>query len=81
MGVIMIYEAIITYRAEKSYGIGRTAREKHTRIVAGFRGEVISGLDKGLSVYTGVCATMDDCKAELIEHMKRLGLSGRLRII
>ena len=80
-GIVMIYEASIYFRPEKPYGIGNSARERASRIVPGFRGEVISGLNDGLFVYTGVCATKDECKAELISHLKRLGLTGKLRIV
>jgi hypothetical protein len=74
-----IYTASIYYRPEKPFGVGRTAKERHSRIVGGWRGEVIGGLDDGRSVYTGVHADRDAVKRELVDHLKRLGLSGTLR--
>ncbi len=76
-----IYQALIHYRDEKPYGVGATAHERHTHIVPGYRGEIVSGLDDGRMVYTGVCDTRDEVKAELISHLKRLGLTGALRVI
>jgi hypothetical protein len=76
----VVYQASIWYRAEKPYGIGRTANERHSYIVPGYRGEIISGLPDGRAVYTGVCSTRDEVKAELVEHLKRLGYHGSLRV-
>jgi hypothetical protein len=73
--------ARIYYRAEKPYGVGRTAHERHTRIEPGFRAEVVDGLDDRTHVYTGVCATRDEARAELIGHVQRLGLTGTVRFI
>jgi hypothetical protein len=75
-----IYTASIFYRPEKPFGVGRTARERHNRIVGGYRGEIIGGLEGGRTVYTGVHADREAVKRELIEHLKRLGLTGKLRI-
>jgi len=73
------FTATIYYRAEKPYGVGRTAYERHTRIEPGWRGEIIGGLDDGINVYTGVCEDRETVKRELISHLKRLGLTGTLR--
>lgn len=77
----MIYQASIWYRAEKPYGVGRNAHERHSYIVPGYRGEVISSLEDGCAVYTGICQTREEVKAELVSHLKRLGLSGSLRVV
>jgi hypothetical protein len=77
----MIYQASIHYRAEKPYGVGRTAHERHSYIVPGYRGEIISGLDDGRAVYTGVCSSREEVKTELLSHLKRLGLRGVLRFV
>lgn len=73
--------ASIFYRAEKPFGIGRTAQERSSRIVGGWRGEVIGGLEDGLSIYTGVCHDREAVKRELVEHLKAHGLSGRLKFV
>lgn len=75
-----IYLATIHYRPEKPFGMGRTAHERASRIVGGWRGEVISDLDGGKRIYTGVCPDREAVKAELISHLKAHGLSGTLRI-
>lgn len=75
-----IYTASIFYRPEKPFGVGRTAKERHSRIVGGWRGEVIGGLEDGRAIYTGVHADREAVKQELIGHLKRLGLTGKLRI-
>jgi len=74
-----IFTASIFYRAEKSFGAGRTAHQRHKRIVGGWRAEVIDGLPDGVSIYTGVCADRDEVKRELIDQLKRNGFSGTLR--
>jgi hypothetical protein len=73
------YTGTIYYRNAKSYGVGRTAHDRHSRIVGGWRGEIIGGLAEGHSIYTGVCETRDEVKRELITHLKRLGLTGTLK--
>lgn len=75
----MIYTALITYRAEKPFGVGRTAHERHSRIVSGFRAEITDGLPDGQFVYTGVCETREEAKAELIASLKARGFSGVLK--
>lgn len=72
----MTFTALITYRAEKPFGVGRTASERHSRIIPGYRAEIIDGLPDGEFVYTGVCETLDEVKAELIANLKDRGLSG-----
>lgn len=72
----MTYTALITYRAEKPFGVGRTAHERHSRIVPGYRAEITDGLPDGQFVYTGVCETRDEVKAALIGALKNRGLSG-----
>lgn len=54
-----------TYRAEKPYGIGNTAHERHTRIVGGWVAEAVDGLRKGEAVYTGACETEEQAITEL----------------
>lgn len=75
----MTFTALITYRPEKPYGIGRTAHERHTRIVPGYRAEITNGLPDGVYCYTGVCETREEVKAELIASLKDRGLSGTVR--
>jgi hypothetical protein len=75
----MTFTALITHRAEKPYGVGRTAHERHSRIVPGYRAEITDGLPDGVFVYTGVCETRDEVKAELIGALKDRGLSGVVR--
>lgn len=72
----MTFTALITYRAEKPFGVGRTAHERHSRIIPGYRAEITDGLPDGEFVYTGVCETRDEVKAELIASLKDRGLSG-----
>ena len=76
-----IFQAAIHYRREKPYGVGRTPDERHSYIVGGWRGEIIDGLENGRFIYTGVCETKQECAAELIQHLKAKGLSGKLRIV
>ncbi len=76
-----LFQATVNYRAEKPHGVGRTAHERHSHIVPGWRGEIIDGLPEGRFVYTGVCATRDECKVELTSHLKCLGYHGILRIV
>lgn len=73
------FTATIYHRNAKPYGVGRTAHERHMQIVGGWRGEIIDGLADGWNVYTGVCETREEVKQELIDHLKRLGLTGTLR--
>lgn len=75
----MTFTALITHRSEKPFGVGRTAQERHSRIVGGFRAEITDGLPDGVFVYTGVCETRDEVKAELIGALKDRGLSGVVR--
>ena len=75
----MTFTALITYRAEKPFGVGRTASERHSRIVGGYRAEVTDGLPDGQFVYTGVCETRDEAKTELVGALKDRGLSGVVR--
>ena len=75
----MTFTGTIYYRDAKPYGVGRTAHERHSRVVGGWRGEIIDGLTEGRSVYTGVCKTRDEVKQELVTHLKRLGLTGTLK--
>lgn len=72
------FTASIFFRSEKPYGVNPNP---HNRIVGGWRGEVIGGLEQGLTIYTGVCATREAVKSELIAHLKAQGLSGTLRFI
>lgn len=73
------FTGTIYYRDAKPYGVGRTSHDRYSRIVGGWRGEIIGGLDDGRSVYTGVCETRDDVKRELIAHLRGLGLTGTLK--
>jgi hypothetical protein len=73
--------ASIYFQNEKPYGVGRTANERASRIVGGWRGEVIGGLEQGLTIYTGVCSSREQVKAELISHLKAQGLSGTLSFV
>jgi hypothetical protein len=75
----MTFTALITYRSEKPYGVGRTAQERHSHIVPGYRAEITNGLPDGQFIYTGACETRDEVKAELIGALKDRGLSGVLR--
>lgn len=75
----MTFTALITYRSEKPYGVGRNANERHSRIVPGYRAEITDGLPEGQFVYIGVCETRDGVKAELIGALKDRGLSGMVR--
>jgi hypothetical protein len=75
----MTFTALITFRSEKPFGVGRTAHERHSRIVSGFRAEITDGLPDGVFCYTGVCETRDAVKAELVENLKGLGYSGTLK--
>ena len=75
------FTASIFYRAEKPYGVGKTAHERHSRIEPGFRAEVINGLPEKLHIYTGVCSTREECKRELVDQLKKQGLSGTLRFV
>ena len=77
----MLYTASVSYRNEKPFGVGRTAHERHSRVVGGYRAEVISGLEEGHFIYTGVCATRQAAVAELVSQLKTAGLSGKLRIV
>jgi hypothetical protein len=70
------FTALIIYRAEKPYGVGRTAHERHSRIVPGYRAEITDGLPDGQFCYTGVCETKEAVKAELIASLKDRGFSG-----
>lgn len=67
------------YRAEKPYGVGRTREERASYIVPGWRGEVISGLEDGRAIYTGVCASKAEASQELVSHLKAKGYTGVLR--
>jgi hypothetical protein len=73
------FTGTIYYRDAKPYGVGRTSHDRHSRIVGGWRGEIIGGLADGYSVYTGVCETRDEVKKELVKHLKRLGFTGTLK--
>lgn len=74
-------QAVVNYRPEKPYGVGHTAHERYTRIEPGYVAEVVDGLPNGLCrVYTGCCDSRQEAVAELIAELKRLGLSGRLRV-
>jgi hypothetical protein len=73
------FTALITHRAEKPYGVGHNAHERAARIVGGYRAEITDGLPDGEFVYTGVCETRDEVKAELLANLKVRGLSGTLR--
>jgi hypothetical protein len=74
-----IFQANIYHVSEKPYGVGKTANERHTYIVGGWRGEVISGIDDDLTIYTGKCDTVQGCKDELISQLKAHGYKGILR--
>jgi hypothetical protein len=74
-----MFTANITYRAEKPFGVGRTAHERFTRIIPGYRAEITDGLPEGQHCYTGVCETREEVKAELVEALKARGLTGTLR--
>lgn len=75
-----IFTASVYHRPEKPYGVGKTADQRHKRIVGGWRAEIIDGLEDGHAVYTGVCETREGAIAELITHLKSQGRSGALRI-
>jgi hypothetical protein len=75
------FTASIYFQNEKPYGVGRTAHERASRIVGGWRGEIIDGLDEGLMIYTGVCSEREQVKEELVSHLKSQGLSGNLRFV
>lgn len=74
----MTYAALITYRAEKPYGVGRTASERHSRIVPGYRAEITDGLSDGEFCYTGVCETAAEAKAEIIASLAERNRHGRV---
>lgn len=76
-----VFTALVTYRAEKPYGVGRTADERHSRIVGGYRAEVTDGLPDGEFAYTGVCESYEAAKTEIIATLKHRGLTGRLRLV
>jgi len=52
-----VFTASIFFRAEKPYGVGHSAHERHSRVVPGYRAEVIGGLPDNINIYTGVCKT------------------------
>lgn len=73
--------ASVYYRAEKPYGVGRNAHERHMRIEPGWRAQVIDGLERGHSIYTGVNPSREAAIAELVSALQAAGLSGRLSIV
>lgn len=75
------FTASIFHKAEKPFGVGRTAHERASRIVGGYRGEVISGLPDGKFIYTGVHSERGQVKADLIAQLKAHGFSGNLRFV
>lgn len=72
-------EANVYFRAEKPYGVGRTADERHKFIVGGYRAEVISELPGDLRLYTGVHADADDAKRDLCEQAARHGVADAIK--
>jgi len=68
--------ALVTYRAEKPFGVGRTDHERASRIVGGFRAEVTHGLADGEFCYTGVCETAQAAKDELLASLAERGHCG-----
>jgi hypothetical protein len=75
------FTASLFHRSEKPYGTGKSADQRHQRIVGGWRGEVISGLPEGWSIYTGVCMTREETKTELVHALKSKGFTGTLKFI
>jgi hypothetical protein len=69
----MTLTALITFRAEKPYGIGRTANERASRIVGGYRAEITDGLPDGQFCYTGVCETAEEARTELASALYQIG--------
>lgn len=53
----------------------------YTKIMEGYRAEIIDGLSDGCFVYTGVCETAKDAVNELIDNLKSRGFSGKLKVI
>lgn len=75
------FQVSVHHRNEKPFGMGRTARERHSRIVGGWRAEVIEGLPEGTAAYTGVCETRADALKELVSNLQSRGFSGRLQVV
>jgi hypothetical protein len=73
--------ARVTYKAEKPFGKGRSAHERHQRVVGGYRAEITDGLPDGVFAYTGVCETERAAVDELISSLKDRGLRGSLRVV
>ena len=76
-----IFRASIYYRPDKPLGVGRNEHERYKCIVGGWRGEIISCSDETLRdrmIYTGVCASRQEARLELVDHLKAAGLHGLL---
>jgi hypothetical protein len=73
-----MFRASVWHHPGKPYGVGQTDNERHSIIIAGFRGQVTAGLPDGVAIYSGVCPTREAVKDALAAELNASGLHGLL---